>query len=428
VDPLATAEKSGEMASHIVLQGRPVSCKWPRVLLSRALIGWVLLGCASIAGAAGGCSGGEDTATSTSGFDGGLATSSSGGAGGAPGETARDKFDAIEADLVEACGACHQAQGSADAPFLAEPDRYSSITSWPLVIVPNPDESVLITHPADPNHGTGQAPDMPADLAPRVLDWLEKEASELPSPDADAGPQIPPFKPFVAGAFNTIYLDPLGGVFANMSISFNAEELGGTPGEPSMLSITDLTVHPVGTTTLHIVHPLFTVYPPDAPADPDPVDSFSNVDQTFSLQSDLRLGTGDVVLTNWAKDSYLGIAFEVIEVYGAGTDAGLTDCKDVDGFQSAVVPAMQYCMSTCHGGANAQANATMDLSKLNEVPPNEACLQVRARITPGDPASSQLLIVTNPSQQAVHMYKFLGNTNKYNEFKTKVSPWIEAEQ
>ncbi|MEZ4299284.1 MAG: hypothetical protein R3B70_30320 [Polyangiaceae bacterium] len=85
---------------------------------------------------------------------------------------------------------------------------------------------------------------------------------------------------------------------------------------------------------------------------------------------------------------------------------------------------MQYCADTCHGGANEQANATMDLSGLNLDPPDAACARVRARITPGDPDGSQILIVTDPTQQVVHMYKFMGNKNKYSAFKTAVSPWI----
>ncbi len=398
---------------------------------------------AAIAGLAGGCSG-DDAGGATTGFDGGLATSASGtggGTGGAPGETARDLFAAIEGDLVDACGACHQSQGSADAPFLAQPDRYASITSWPGIISPQPSQSILVTHPADPSHGGGQAPSIPDELAPKVLAWLEKEASDLPTAEDDAGVFIPPFKPFVAGAFNTIYLDPLGDAFKNMSISFNAEELGGTPDQPSMLEITNLTVHPVGTTQLHVVHPLFTVYPLEAPADPDPVDSFSNVDQVFSLQSDLELGTGTVVLTNWTKDAYLGLAFELIEVYGAGGDAGLSDCKDVASFKANAVPKMQVC-ANCHGSGSsnpcpnftpsaevkALASATMDLTKLGDADPAEACIQVRARIAPGDPAQSQILQVPNPTLQAVHMFKFCGNLNDYNDYKNGVVPWIEAEQ
>ena len=99
----------------------------------------------------------------------------------------------------------------------------------------------------------------------------------------------------------------------------------------------------------------------------------------------------------------------------------------MQGFKDLVVPQMQYCADTCHGGANMVANATMDLSELDAAIPEAACAQVRARITPGDPDSSRIILVTDPTQQAVHMYKFMGNKNKHMAFKEAVSPWIISE-
>jgi hypothetical protein len=404
------------------------------------LLVWLGLGAAAVTGASGGCSSddasggssssglpdGGTTATGTGG--GGGAGGSGSGGGGIPGQTGRDVFAGIEAELVTECGACHQAQGAADAPFLAGPDRYESITAWPGIVVDPADHSTILTHPADVSHGGGQAPDMSQGLRPKVLAWLKKEVSELPSTEQDAGAYIPAFKPLTGGAFNTLYLDPLGPEFKNMSISFVATELGADPAAPTILQLDDLTVHPVGQAPLHVVHPLFTVYPPGSDGDPDPVDSLASVDQTFLLGGDLKLGVGQVILTNWHKDAYLGLAFELLEVEGGGGgDAGLSACNSIALFQSNVVPAMQYCADTCHGGLNQTAKDTMDLANLLAMPPDEACVQVRARITPGDPDSSQILLVTDPTKQVVHMYKFQGNLVKYNDFKAKVTPWIQAE-
>src|SRR5688500_2341848 len=52
---------------------------------------------------------------------------------GAPAPTSRGRalFAEIEADLVKACGSCHDAGGFADTPFLRGPDRYKSMVSWP---------------------------------------------------------------------------------------------------------------------------------------------------------------------------------------------------------------------------------------------------------------------------------------------------------
>ncbi|WP_272423284.1 hypothetical protein [Polyangium jinanense] len=362
-------------------------------------------------------------------------TGASGGAGGAgggepAGPTPYELFLKIEPDLVANCNICHKKGGSAPAPFLAgetPEERYQTITFWPGIVTKAPEQSILLTHPESPNHGGGEAPKIPENVKPGVLEWLTAEADGLPDGNGDIGPSVRPFRPLPGGALNTVYLDALGEDFQYMSIAFFAEAIGGTSDAPTMLRLTNITVHPVVDKPLHIVHPVFTVYVPGQPGDPDPVDSFSNLDQTFTLGGDNTLGTGEVVLTNWQKGAYLGIAFELIEVYGGNAGPG-TGCNDLVNFQQNVVPAMQTCMMKCHGGANPQAKGTMDLSELNVMMPSAACQEVRARIKPGDPAASQILQVTDPVQPIVHMYKFDGDLNAYNAFKTKVEPWIMAEQ
>src|SRR5262249_6739375 len=150
------------------------------------------------------------------------------------------------------CGACHKLGGLSEAPFLAEPDVYGSITSWPGIIVPTPSESIILTHPADPQHGHGMAPDMSKGLRAKVLVWLTKEAADIPKPKDANKPYITPFKPLLKGAFNTVYLDPLGQTLTSSSISFQAQELG---DPPTMLVLSHVDAHPVADTTLHIVHP-----------------------------------------------------------------------------------------------------------------------------------------------------------------------------
>ncbi|MRG93532.1 hypothetical protein [Polyangium spumosum] len=355
-----------------------------------------------------------------------------GGMGGGPsGPSAYELFLEVEPDLVTNCNICHKKGGSAPAPFLAgetPEERYQTITFWPGIVVSAPEQSILMTHPESPNHGDGEAPKIPDAVKPKVLAWLTAESDNLPSTDpADIGPSVRPFRPLPGGALNTVYLDDLGPEFEYMSISFFAEALGGSSDAPTMLRLTNITVHPVVDRPLHIVHPLFTVYVPGQKGDPDPVDSFSNLDQTFTLGGENTLGTGELVLTNWQKGAYVGIAFELIEVYGGNAGPG-TGCKDLAMFKANVAPAMQTCMMKCHGGTNPQAKGTMDLSELNAMMPDAACQEVRARIKPGDPATSQILQVTDPVQPIVHMYKFDGDLNAYNAFKAKVEPWIMAEQ
>ena len=392
-------------------------------------------GIAALAGAWAGCTT-EKSSSSSGAYPYASTSSGSGGAGGGGGGkdagvsamTARDLFALAEPELMSVCGPCHQAGGAADAPFLSAPDRYASIASWPGIIVKTASQSILVTHANDPSHGGGQAPSIPPSLQPKIDAWLEKEAVDLPSPEDDAGPSVPPFKPRLGGALNTVYLDPLGPDYENVSVSFFATELGDDPAHPSMLLLSALAVHPLAGKPVHIAHPLLTVYAKGSPPDPDPVDSFSNLDHTFAIDTDPTLGTGELVLTNWHKDAYLGIAFGGLGTEGGGSASGATSCKDLTTFTQDVVPALQYCADTCHGGKNMKANATMDLSKLGDVTPKDACLQVRAHILPGDTVKSPVLVVTDPTQQAVHMYKFFGNVANYQAFKAKVAPWIEAEK
>jgi hypothetical protein len=366
----------------------------------------------------------------------GAGGSGGGGAGGDGGSvvvppTPYELFLKVEPELKMTCYICHRENGSADAPFLAgstPEERYASITAWPGIVTKTAAESILLTHPDQPTHGGGEAPPMPPEIKPDVIVWLTAESANAPDASVDIGPAVKPFKPIVGGAFNTVYLGSLGPDFEFASISFNAKAIGGTTDDPTMLWLTNITVHTVADKPLHIVHPVFTVYPAGKPADPDPVDSFSNVDQTFTIDGNPTLGTGEVVLTNWVKGSYLGLAFELIEVYGGNAGAG-TGCKDLATFQTVVVPQMQTCMMKCHGGTDPQAKGTMNLSELNAMPPAAACIEVRARIKPGVPSESQILLVTNPGPPiVVHKYKFDGNLNQYNAFKDAVTPWILSEQ
>ncbi len=395
----------------------------------RSILG-VVLSLGVMTSAIGACSDTSGGGSSDNGSGSGAGGSGGMGGGAPAGPTAYDLFLEIEPSLVQNCNICHKKGGSAPAPFLTgttPEERYQSITVWPGIVVSAPEQSLLLTHPASPNHGGGEAPSIPDATKPGVLSWLTAESADLPENGGEIGPAVRPFRPMLGGALNTVYLDALGPEFEYMSIAFFAEAIGGPSDAPTMLRLTNITAHPVVGKPLHVVHPVFTVYVPGEPGDPDPVDSFSNLDQTFTLGADNTVGTGELVLTNWQKGAYLGLAFELIEVYGGNAGEG-TGCKDLVNFQQNVVPAMQTCMMKCHGGTNPQAKGTMDLSELNAMMPTAACQEVRARIKPGDPATSQILQVTDPILSIVHMYKFDGDTNAYNAFKTKVEPWIMAEQ
>jgi hypothetical protein len=434
---------------------RDVARRSRRSSLARAAVVWAaVLGPTLIAAAAGssGCSGDDASssgsgtsgpgATTTASSGGGSTGSGGGGGGGIDGNLpAKEYFlQAVLPGMVESCVLCHATSGIADFLLGATPEeQYASITAYKsgltdqAIVWPIPEQSVLYTYPDSPDHnGTNYGADH-ADLKARVLAWLTKEAANLPP--AEEGPidYVVPFKPIIGG-LNAIYLDPLGDDFKGSAITFVARELG---SPPSILELTKLEVYPAGV-ILRFVHPLFSVYPGDeSKGYPDPADSFSDLDQTFVPQEDPTLGTGQVLLTNWEQDARLALDFSrgKIETQVLGADGGVVvGCNALDEFQAAVDAlgngGPKYCAETCHGGARAEAQAAMDLSGLVGGSPDygAACAAMRARITPGDVESSQIVQVTNPQQlQVVHMYKFQGNLTAYKAFKTGMTPWIMAE-
>lgn len=376
-------------------------------------------------GAAGGC---VQQPTQLQPLTGESSSSSSGSSGGAVGNPGRDAFNAMQADLMTACGTCHDVAGIADTPFLAGPDRYQSFVSWPGIVASTVDQSILLTHAMTGKGHVGTNLDSPAlvnTLLPKVKTWLTEEAKTF-VPTMQQLPHIEPFAPIIG--FNAVYLKPLGNEFEGMALTFSADFLS-----DSALELSDIQVHPTSKAGVHMVHPLFVMYPVKAEPIPDPVDSFSNVDQTFDIGKSGALGPGTMVFVNWQKDARLSIAFEKIEVVlppnADGGDGGMNPtggCKDVTSFNDNARAPLQPCFN-CHGGGNGQATAALDISDLT-TDSAKACSQVLNRVNPGNPPASQIFVTTDPNGNAAHPFKFGSNANNFNTFKNSVSMWIAAEQ
>lgn len=357
-------------------------------------------------------------------------SSGSGGAGGVDNSTlAEEMFRDLEADFVAECASCHKVGGSADTPFLGDPDSgtpdpYEAVTSWPGAIMSDPNLSVIVRWPEDGLH-TGPPPS--ADLQPRLEAWLAQEALAVEDIPNDT-PTIPPFKPIVPG-FNAVYLDPLGADYAGMAVTFQAEELTETS-----LSLTTMQVHPTAKKGIELDHPLFTVYPAGSnEGDPDPVDSFSNVSQSVEPGTVAPLGPGTVVLTNWISGGKLSLNFESVSVIdplggqgGGGGGMPMGPCVALMEFEGSAQGPLQGNCTACHGGNNAAATNAVDMSDLPG-DPAATCGQILNRVDLNNPAQSQLFITTDPGGNASHPFKFGGNAGNFNNFRDSVSQWITAE-
>jgi hypothetical protein len=335
---------------------------------------------------------------------------------------------------MKSCGVCHDIGGIADTPFLAQkPTRYQSMVSWPGIVRRNPEESLLLTYSMIGKGHSGSlnldSPGLVDTLLPKVQAWLAAEAETFIAPVSDGGdasvaaPTLEPFVPILG--FNAIYLGPLGPDFEGMAVTFSAELLA-----PGTLELTNIEVHPTSKKGVHMVHPLFTVYPKGGTPDPDVADSFSNVDQTFLPGESGTLGPGTLVLVNWKDNARLGLVFETIEAHiPPDPDAGMPPsggCKALDLFMANAQTRFQVC-TNCHAGGNGQAKAAVDMSQLN-TDPAAACAQIKNRVTPADPPNSQIFITTDPGGNAAHPYKFGGNVQNFTTFRNDVSVWIAAEQ
>lgn len=391
--------------------------------------GALALGAATVAGACTPAPDSIDLGTGGAGGENGSGGQS--GSGGAAPNRGKELFAALEGELYKACGSCHDAGGIADTPFLAGPDIYATIVSWPGLVVKDAKESTLLTYPvAGPQH-TYKKLDSAAykdTLYPAVEAWLVEEGKNIvtTAATADAGKQIAPFAPIIG--FNAVYIDALGAEYTGMALTFTASLLG-----EHVIELGDLQIHPTAALGVHLVHPLFSVFPIGKEHDPDPVDSLSNIDQSFEAGQAGTLGPGTLILTNFQPGAKLAVAFQSIEsialpVSDGGTDGGVTGgCKDVASFKANASGLLKQSCQNCHGGNNPQAKGAVDMSALN-TDDAAACGQIKNRVNTANVGGSQLFITTDPGGNAAHPFKFGGNGGNFNAFKQSVSQWISAEK
>jgi mono/diheme cytochrome c family protein len=354
-----------------------------------------------------------------------LSSGEGGSGGGLPGGRAEAMFRELEPELISNCVACH---GPGDTPFLAGNDVYKTITAWPGMITQDPAKSKLLTRPLNVAAHPGVNIDSPTlvdTLKPALEAWLEEESKAIIGPGEELGPSIPPLTPNLG--FNTVYLNDFGPEFVGVAISFYADEL-----TPNLLELRELVVHATSDWGVHIVHPLFVVFPKGLEADPDKIDSFSGLDQYTDINEHEPLGPGVLLLTNWLPEAKLGISFEKIEPYnsqgggGAGGGSSGGGCGDVQSFIDNARDLLANNCGGCHRGGNAAATAAVDMRDL-DADPASACAQVKNRVNLGNPPASQLFVTTDPNGGSGHPFKFGGSQANFDNFRQAATVWITAE-
>ena len=328
-------------------------------------------------------------------------------------QIARAAFDSDVAPLLEGfCAACHSAADSVG--FMApDPDMYSSVTTWPLLIdLENHSSSRLLSK------GVHDGPAWTADQRAIIGDWLGLEtiaAGVVPVVE----PETAPFAPVVGS--NTVDLAQIG--MTGSSVTFRLEKL------QVGYYISELMVN-AGIEGAHLVHPLFVTWSESVPA-PDPVDRFSGVEVNADPSQSAMIGGGTVVLVNVPEGAMLSIHFATAEPAIANPGLPASGCKVVASFtQNARSPLSASCGS-CHAGGNASATTAISAGSTEprSSPAGQivVCGQALSRVSLGDPLNSGLFVATNPALGAAHPFKFNGDAIAFNAFREAVLAWINAE-
>ena len=342
----------------------------------------------------------------------------SGGTGGGPVDMTPDVagmfYTQVEPILTSACGGCHGMTGTAAPAFmLATPDMLTNILAYPGIIGATPAKSRLYAK------GPHEGPALTPDQAPIIANWITFYNMNKPMTDGGGKPTIAPFSPQMSGTTavtNTIDLSALDPTLAGQKLTFTAKMVGTSI---QLSSIKLVTASAMG---IHVVHPLFVTWDQNLNPTPDPVDSFSNLDETVYAASTNALGPGTLLLPNFAAGSLINVVFTTIEPKMGSADAGtVSGCKNLTMFVQNVKPllAQNNCSTTCHVGSTPTAGLAFDAT-----PDSQLCINARTEIDTTTPANSRLLTQPDPAQANGHPQK----VNPFTAFQTAVTNWINAEK
>ncbi|MGZ3425123.1 MAG: hypothetical protein ACXVCV_00675 [Polyangia bacterium] len=360
--------------------------------------------------AASGCLG-----SALTGGDGGNGGNGGGGSGGAA-DMAPDVvgkfYSDVEPILTPACGGCHSVTGTTAPAFMvAQPDMLQNLLAYPGIIGSSPEKSRLYMK------GLHEGPAFTPDQKTTLGDWITFfNANRAVGDGGDAKPSISPFTPSMT-AVNTIDLAPLDATIAGVKVTFSAKMVG------TSIELTNIKVVAPAATGVHVVHPVFVIWDQNLVPTPDPVDSFSNLDETVFSGQTSALGPGTLLMPNFAAGDLLSVAFSVAEAKAGAADGGTTaGCKALAMFVANVKPllASNTCSTTCHIGASPVAGLKWDAT-----PDATLCQNALTEINTTTPAMSQLLLQPDPAQAGNgHPLK----VNPFTTFQTTVTAWINAEK
>jgi hypothetical protein len=318
----------------------------------------------------------------------------------------------VEPIITPACAGCHGVTGTTAPAFMvAQPDLLKNLLAYPSIIGPTPQKSRLYMK------GLHEGPAFTPDQLTVVGDWITFfNANRSAGDGGDAKPTIAPFTPSMTAA-NTIDLAPLDVTLSGVKVTFDAQMVG------TSIELKNLKMTAPASTGVHVVHPVFVIWDQNLTPTPDPVDSFSNLDETVFSGQTSALGPGTLLMPNFAAGDLLSVAFTVAEPKTGSADGGTTaGCKALAMFVANVKPLLtgNGCAGSCHVGATPTAGLKWDAT-----PDSTLCQNALTEINTTTPAMSQLLLQPDPAQGGNgHPVK----VNPFTTFQTTVTAWINAEK
>jgi cytochrome c553 len=322
--------------------------------------------------------------------------------------------------ITSACAGCHGvADGAGPAFMMPQPDLLKNVLSYPGIIGPTPEKSRLYMK------GGHEGPALTPDQAKTVHDWIAFYDASLPADGGVVPPSVSPFAPNMT-AVNTIDLSAFDASLAGNTLTFMAKMVG------TSIELSKITITTTAKTGVHAAHPLFVMWDQNLNPTPDPVDSFSNVDETVAAGSSAPLGPGTLIMPAFPMGGLVNVVFTTIETKTESSDGGTTTgCKNVASFKTNVQPnvtgtgGLLNC-SSCHGQqGNAAANVWDIVNLANDAA--DGCASTLGEINTTTPAMSKIFLKVDPASATPHQGGKL-QAGQVSAFESAITTWINAEK
>jgi hypothetical protein len=327
-------------------------------------------------------------------------------------------FNAEVAPILQmSCAGCHNKVGGIGPGFLApDPDVLTTMLAYPGLIGLSPETSRIYVK------GVHEGPGLTGTQKPVISDWIKQWNLYKPkSLDGGASkPTVTPFAP-VMGA-NTIDLSVIDSTLAGQKITFTAKMIGTT------LQLSTIEIVAAAGMGVHVVHPLWVTWDAMMTPTPDPVDSFSNLDETVMGGQSASMGPGTLFLPDFATTMTLNVVFATLEAKSGTADGGAATlgCKNVASWTTNSKPQLTNNCTSCHGGSNTSATMALPLQTANGDTQN--CANTLGEVDLTTPANGRLYSYPNPANpNNGHPFHF-PDTTTYQAFTTAVGTWIANEK